>query len=91
MHLQVLGTFITEWKEGTQQCDLLLADVKTAGHAARQLASIAQYYRFDGWLINIENDLQESAIPLLLFFLRCVPAAQPVKHAPPCQHVPAHA
>lgn len=27
---------------------------------AEQLAAIAQFYRFDGWLVNIENSLSVS-------------------------------
>lgn len=38
---------------------------------AEQLARIAQHYRFDGWLVNIENTLNVSpagpASPCLLF------------------------
>jgi hypothetical protein len=87
--LQVLGTFITEWEEGRQQCETFLGDVETAEHAARQLASIASFYRFEGWLINIENELPQSAIPVLLVFLQCVPAAQPSRHASLLQHLQA--
>ncbi len=73
--LQVLGTFITEWAHGKEQCASLLADMPTADRAARQLAAIAGYYNFEGWLINIENELPEESIPTLLYFLRCVSSA----------------
>ncbi len=73
--LQVLGTFITEWAHGKEQCASLLADMPTADRAARQLAAIASYYKFEGWLINIENELPEESIPTLLYFLRCAISA----------------
>lgn len=73
--LQVLGTFITEWAHGKEQCASLLADMPTADRAARQLAAIAGYYNFEGWLINIENELPEDSIPTMLYFLRRVTSA----------------
>lgn len=73
--LQVLGTFITEWAHGKKQCAALLADMPTAERAASQLAAIASFYNFEGWLINIENELPEESIPTLLHFLRCVPSS----------------
>ena len=70
MAIQALGTFITEWDEGAQECLQLLASEASARHAAQQLTAIAQFYRFEGWLINIENDVPLSLIPNLLLFLR---------------------
>ena len=67
---QVLGTFITEWEEGSWQCEIFLADLPTAERAAKQLARIAAYYRFEGWLINIENELQQTAVQTNLYYLR---------------------
>ena len=54
---QVLGTLITEWDEGRAMCEAFLETEATAQQAARQLAAIAAYFGFDGWLINIENQL----------------------------------
>ncbi|XP_033703255.1 cytosolic endo-beta-N-acetylglucosaminidase isoform X2 [Tursiops truncatus] len=57
----VLGTFITEWKEGERLCEAFLAgDERSYQAVARQLVLIAQFFRFDGWLINIENSLSVS-------------------------------
>lgn len=68
--MQVLGTFITEWDPGREACARFLVDEKTAERAAAQLAGIADFYGFEGWLINIENDLDAHLIPTLVFFLR---------------------
>ena len=50
---------------------------EAAEEVARQLASIAQHYRFEGWLINIENMIQQHAMPNLLHFIRQAGPAPP--------------
>lgn len=56
------GTFITEWTDGEKLCEAFLAGGEEAYRAvSHQLARIAQHYRFDGWLINIENALSVSS------------------------------
>uniref|UniRef100_A0A452J4K3 Cytosolic endo-beta-N-acetylglucosaminidase n=1 Tax=Gopherus agassizii TaxID=38772 RepID=A0A452J4K3_9SAUR len=69
--VSVLGTFITEWMSGGQLCEAFLAGEAAAYHAvAVQLGRIAHFYRFDGWLVNIENTLSEAAARNLPLFLR---------------------
>jgi endo-beta-N-acetylglucosaminidase D len=67
----VLGTLITEWEGGEAACKALFANEVAAGHAAAQLARIADAYGFDGWLVNIENALPVDLVPNVLHFLRC--------------------
>ncbi|XP_016047992.2 cytosolic endo-beta-N-acetylglucosaminidase isoform X2 [Erinaceus europaeus] len=67
----VLGTLITEWKEGGQLCEAFLAGEEHSYQAvADQLVLIAQFFRFDGWLINIENSLSLAAVGNTPPFLR---------------------
>lgn len=66
----VLGTFITEWESGSLLCELLLWTEQSAEAAAMQLAQIAAYYGFDGWLLNIENPVLQRLIPNLIHFIR---------------------
>ncbi|XP_037384900.1 cytosolic endo-beta-N-acetylglucosaminidase-like [Talpa occidentalis] len=67
----VLGTFITEWKEGGQLCEAFLAgDERSFRAVADQLVRIAQFFRFDGWLINIENSLSLAAVGNMPHFLQ---------------------
>ncbi|NXN97369.1 ENASE acetylglucosaminidase, partial [Rhinopomastus cyanomelas] len=67
----VLGTFITEWTDGEKLCEAFLAGGEEAfGAVSRQLARIAQHYRFDGWLVNLENTLSAAAVRNLPAFLR---------------------
>ena len=56
----VLGTLITEWDDGAKRCSKILEDKATYKHFANQLVDIAEYYKFDGWLVNIENPIQVS-------------------------------
>ncbi|XP_031209391.1 cytosolic endo-beta-N-acetylglucosaminidase isoform X2 [Mastomys coucha] len=69
----VLGTFITEWQEGGRLCESFLAgDERSFQAVADRLVQIAQFFRFDGWLINIENSLSPDAVrntPLFLQYL----------------------
>ncbi|NXL59544.1 ENASE acetylglucosaminidase, partial [Chordeiles acutipennis] len=71
----VLGTFITEWTDGEKLCEAFLAGGEEAYSAvAEQLARIAQHYRFDGWLVNMENTLSAAAVENLPSFLRYLTA-----------------
>ncbi|XP_044153740.1 cytosolic endo-beta-N-acetylglucosaminidase isoform X1 [Bufo gargarizans] len=71
--VSVLGTFITEWEDGGKVCESFLAgDEATYKAVADQMVSLARFYRFDGWLINIENVLSPAAVaqvPLFLSYL----------------------
>lgn len=66
----VLGTFITEWAAGSLLCELMLWTEQSAEAAAMQLANIALYYGFEGWLLNIENPVLRRLIPSLVHFIR---------------------
>ena len=54
----VLGTVITESDDGVARCSKFLEDAASWTNLANQLVDIAEYYRFDGWLLNIENPIQ---------------------------------
>ncbi|XP_045381102.1 cytosolic endo-beta-N-acetylglucosaminidase isoform X2 [Lemur catta] len=67
----VLGTFITEWSEGGRLCEAFLAgDERSYQAVADRLVQVAQFFRFDGWLINIENSLSLAAVGNTPPFLR---------------------
>ncbi|XP_069511317.1 cytosolic endo-beta-N-acetylglucosaminidase [Ambystoma mexicanum] len=69
--VSVLGTFITEWDGGGQTCERFLAgEEATYCAVADQLVQIAQFYQFDGWLINIENVLSSASVKNAPRFLR---------------------
>ena len=54
----MLGTVITESEDGVTRCSKFLEDMASWKNLANQLVDIAEYYRFDGWLLNIENPIQ---------------------------------
>ncbi|XP_020237238.1 cytosolic endo-beta-N-acetylglucosaminidase 1 [Cajanus cajan] len=60
--VKVLGTFITEWDEGRAACDTLLSTKETAQMYAERLAELAAALGFDGWLINMEVNLDQDQI-----------------------------
>lgn len=53
----VLGTLIFEWDSGAKELKKILVSFKTRSRAASQLAAIARFYGFDGWLVNVEVEL----------------------------------
>ncbi|XP_075418425.1 cytosolic endo-beta-N-acetylglucosaminidase [Tenrec ecaudatus] len=67
----VLGTVITEWTDGAKLCEAFLAgDERSYRAVADQLVRLAQFFRFDGWLVNIENSLSTAAVGNTPGFLR---------------------
>lgn len=72
------GTFITEWTEGKKTCESFLAGQAEAYSAvAKQLARIASFYRFDGWLVNIENELSVSSALAAMLHAVLPPQTEP--------------
>ncbi|XP_050961845.1 LOW QUALITY PROTEIN: cytosolic endo-beta-N-acetylglucosaminidase [Labeo rohita] len=65
-----IGTFITEWTDGAKTCEAFLKDEESYRTAADKLVQISHCYGFDGWLINIENALSETAVKNTGPFLR---------------------
>ena len=55
----MLGTIITEGPSGPRDCARLFG--AEAAKVADRLAAVAAYYGFDGYLVNIENDLPVAA------------------------------
>jgi endo-beta-N-acetylglucosaminidase D len=54
--LPILGTFIAEWGEGALICAELFSRRDVAAAAARQLAAIAKWAGFDGWLVCLKAE-----------------------------------
>ncbi|KAM7270374.1 hypothetical protein ACFE04_029588 [Oxalis oulophora] len=66
--VKVLGTFIAEWDEGRKSCDELLKTKESAHMYAERLAELAVALGFDGWLLNMEVELDVGQIPNLKEF-----------------------
>ncbi|KAL8050132.1 hypothetical protein ABFX02_06G063200 [Erythranthe guttata] len=67
--VKVLGTFIMEWDEGKKRADELLTTKESAEMYAERLAELAVALGFDGWLINMEVNLDVGQIPNLKAFV----------------------
>ncbi|XWS65802.1 hypothetical protein CRYUN_Cryun05aG0144700 [Craigia yunnanensis] len=67
--VKVLGTFITEWDEGKAICKKLLSTKESAHKYAERLAELAVALGFDGWLLNMEVQLDVGQIPNLKEFV----------------------
>ncbi|KAG7221978.1 hypothetical protein INR49_028261, partial [Caranx melampygus] len=66
----MIGTFITEWTDGATMCEAFLKDEESYRAVADKLVQISHYYGFDGWLVNVENVLSETAVKNTPLFLR---------------------
>ena len=68
---QVMGTFLTEWEAGKEICKELFRDKDNVSKLTMLLLQLADIYKLDGWLINIENSLDSSVeVPLMKCFLK---------------------
>ena len=62
-----MGTLITEWDGGRILCSALL---QLSEIIAEKLKEIQEFYGFDGWLVNIENPVDENKdVPKLINFV----------------------
>ncbi len=55
---RILGTFITEFKDGSLVCEQFLGSREQIDQVVQKLVDLTVYFGFDGWLINIENPVQ---------------------------------
>ena len=55
-------------------CANLLSSEDKMMQLAKQMMAIAQYYNFDGWLVNIENPINVSGNLINIDFVSLVPS-----------------
>ncbi|XP_071055592.1 uncharacterized protein [Onthophagus taurus] len=63
----VLGTIITEHEKGKEICKKIFNDFEVAKKFADALIEVCVIYKFDGWLLNFENQI--SCPKILLQFV----------------------
>ena len=56
--LLATGTVITEWDDGKARCNAFLKSEEAYKQFADQLVAICKTHGFDGWLVNIENEIE---------------------------------
>jgi endo-beta-N-acetylglucosaminidase D len=59
------GLFITEAGEGQTICKRLLGNRTELDRIIESMTDLAVRYNFDGWLINIENEIQVFCLKIL--------------------------
>ncbi|XP_042465081.1 cytosolic endo-beta-N-acetylglucosaminidase 1-like [Zingiber officinale] len=67
--VKVLGTFLVEWDEGRVICDTLLSSKESSQMYAERLTELASALGFDGWLVNIEVNLDKKQVNNLKEFV----------------------
>ena len=66
----LLGTIITEWDDGAATCKNIFSSKDSVDEFVSALTDLTLHHNCDGWLINIENPLEEVLIGNLIYFLR---------------------
>lgn len=67
--VKILGTFITEWDDGFATCKEFLSSESSLQALADKMVTMTTFYKFDGWLINIENKIEEQKVSNLCKFV----------------------
>ncbi|XP_023324291.1 cytosolic endo-beta-N-acetylglucosaminidase isoform X2 [Eurytemora carolleeae] len=65
----VLGTIITEWDEGKQILETIISDPVLLDVFVDKCGDIAEHHGFQGWLLNIENEVNISLVPNLILLV----------------------
>lgn len=68
--VKILGTLITEGTGSPAIWDEILKTRDSIIKFADALIRLAQFYKFEGWLLNIENEINEADITKLTFFVQ---------------------
>ncbi|XP_054288978.1 cytosolic endo-beta-N-acetylglucosaminidase-like isoform X2 [Macrosteles quadrilineatus] len=65
----VLGTLITEWGEGENIWNYILSDPEKTSLFSQKLAEICAHFKFDGYLLNVENKVAQDLVAPLVNFV----------------------
>ncbi|KAE9542762.1 hypothetical protein AGLY_002673 [Aphis glycines] len=60
--VKVLGTLITEWIDGNTLWLQVFSNLEKRNNLVDKLVEICKYYKFDGYLLNVENELESENI-----------------------------
>ncbi|XP_075159363.1 cytosolic endo-beta-N-acetylglucosaminidase [Haematobia irritans] len=67
--VSVLGTFITEGKDGSQRLHDVLQSTEMINNIVDAMVKLCKHYHFEGWLINIECKVEPDSMENLYYFL----------------------
>lgn len=65
-----IATLITEWDDGKAVWIELLSDENKLSLFSSKLAEICDHYKFDGYLLNVENVIPEELVSRLVEFVK---------------------
>lgn len=60
--VKILGTIITEFEDGMLKCEKIFKSDESWRNFADALVNICIIYKFDGWLLNIENKIKDTEV-----------------------------
>lgn len=60
--VKIFGTFITEFDDGTKLCETIFRTYDSTIQFAQNLTTITKLFNLDGWLLNIENKIENVTI-----------------------------
>ncbi|XP_012257042.2 cytosolic endo-beta-N-acetylglucosaminidase [Athalia rosae] len=68
--VKILGTIITEWTDGAKIWDEIFKSEDEVKKFADALIAVAKFYKFDGYLLNVENKIDKKDVDKLIFFVK---------------------
>ncbi|CAD7091189.1 unnamed protein product [Hermetia illucens] len=68
--VSVLGTFLTENRDGAKRLREVLEDSETVDKTVDSLVKMCEHFCFEGYLINIECPVEPEKVQTLLYFVR---------------------
>ncbi|XP_063226102.1 cytosolic endo-beta-N-acetylglucosaminidase isoform X1 [Bacillus rossius redtenbacheri] len=77
--VKILGTVITEWKDGEAIWKEVLGSDDCVRQFADRLVDICLHFSFDGYLLNVENAIVKDSVPRLVMFVELLCAKLKLK------------
>ncbi|CAG5087171.1 Similar to engase: Cytosolic endo-beta-N-acetylglucosaminidase (Danio rerio) [Cotesia congregata] len=68
--VKILGTVITERTDGEKVWEKVLSSVEETKKFADALILLAKHFKFEGWLLNIENKIKPDDMEQLKYFIQ---------------------
>nr|CAD7455738.1 unnamed protein product [Timema tahoe] len=67
--VKILGTIITEWNDGKEVWKQVLENSRSVLKFVDCLVNICLHFGFDGYLLNVENPMEQERFPLFKKFI----------------------
>lgn len=60
--VKIFGTLITEFDDGAKLCETVFKTRDSTEEFAKKLVHVTRMFKLDGWLLNIENRIEDKNI-----------------------------